>query len=60
MEGTGISSFPMLWDETFDSWSQLGVASQPAWALFTTSGEFVQGSFGEIDADSVLETIASL
>lgn len=50
----------MLWDETFDSWSQLGVASQPAWALFTASGELVQGAFGGIDEDSVLETVASL
>ena len=50
----------MLWDETFDSWSQLSVASQPAWALFTPSGEFVQGSYGEIDADTLLAAAASL
>lgn len=60
VDETGISSFPMLWDETFDSWSQLGVASQPAWGLFTASGEFLQGGFGEIDADAVLETVASI
>lgn len=60
VEGTGISSFQMLWDESFDSWAQLGVASQPAWALFTASGEMVEGSYGGIDTVGVLETIASL
>ncbi len=60
VESTGISSFQMLWDESFDSWAQLGVASQPAWALFTASGEQVDGSYGEIDTVSVLESIASL
>ena len=50
----------MLWDESFDSWAQLGVASQPAWALFTPSGEFVQGSYGAIDEDGVLATAATL
>ncbi len=50
----------MYWDETFDSWSQLGVASQPAWALFTPSGELLVGSYGEIDEDTVLEQVASL
>ena len=56
----GISSFRMLWDESFDSWAQLGVASQPAWALFTPGGEFVAGSYGGIDEDSVLATAATL
>ena len=50
----------MLWDETFDSWSRLGVAIQPAWALFSASGELVEGSYGEIDADAVLEAVAAL
>lgn len=60
VESTGISSFQMLWDESFDSWAQLGVAGQPAWALFTASGEQVDGSYGEIDTVSVLESIGSL
>ena len=60
VEGTGISSFPMLWDETFDSWAELGVVSQPAWALFSASGELAEGSYGGIDTVSVLEKAASL
>ena len=60
VETTGVSSFPMLWDESFDSWTQLGVVSQPAWALFTPAGEYVEGGFGGIDADSLLATAATL
>lgn len=50
----------MFWDESFDSWAQLGVASQPAWALFSPSGEYVEGSYGGIDTAGVLATAASL
>ena len=50
----------MLWDESFDSWAELGVVSQPAWALFTASGELVEGSYGGIDEAGVLEKAASL
>ena len=60
VETTGVSSFPMLWDESFDSWTQLGVVSQPAWALFTPAGEYVEGGFGGIDAAGVLATAATL
>jgi len=38
VENTGVSAFPMLWDESFDSWAQLGVATQPAWVLFSPGG----------------------
>ncbi len=50
----------MLWDESFDSWAKLGVVSQPAWALFSASGELAEGSYGGIDTVSVLEKAASL
>lgn len=60
VESTGIVSFPMLWDATFDSWAALGVVSQPAWALFTASGELVDGGYGGIDADAVLDRAASI
>ena len=60
VETTGVSSFPMLWDESFDSWAQLGVASQPAWALFTPAGEYIEGSYGGIDTAGVLARAASL
>ncbi len=60
VENTGVSSFPMLWDESFDSWAQLGVATQPAWALFSPDGEYVDGSIGGIDTAGVLAKAASL
>lgn len=60
VETTGVSSFPMLWDESFDSWAQLGVASQPAWALFSPEGEYIEGSYGGIDTAGVLARAASL
>ncbi len=60
VEGTGIVSFKMLWDESFDSWAELGVVSQPAWALFSASGQLVEGSYGGIDEAGVLEKAASL
>ena len=60
VENTGVSGFPMLWDESFDSWAQLGVATQPAWALFTPDGTYVDGSVGGIDTADVLAQAASL
>ena len=60
MASTGISSFRMLWDPTFDSWAQLGVVSQPAWGLFTAGGELVEGNYGGIDTAAVLNIVAGL
>ena len=57
---TGTTSFRMLWDPGFNSWALLGVASQPAWALFTPAGELVELDYGSIDTRSVLETAATL
>ena len=60
MESTGISSFRMLWDATFDSWAALGVVSQPAWALFSPSGELIAGDYGGIDEAEVISLAASV
>lgn len=60
VEITGVSAFPMLWDESFDSWAELGVASQPAWALFTPEGGYVEASYGAIDTAGVLARAATL
>ena len=60
VEMTGVSAFPMLWDESFDSWARLGVASQPAWALFSPAGEYIEGSYGGIDTTGVLARAADL
>ena len=60
VERAGIASFPMLWDETFDSWAALGVFSQPAWGLFSASGEYIEGGLGGFDTAGVLQRAASL
>ena len=56
----GTVSFPMLWDETFDSWSQLGVSGQPAGMLFSADGTIITQWSGGIPEDDVLATIAGL
>ena len=57
---TGTTSFRMLWSRSHESWNLLGVASQPAWALFTPAGELVKLDYRSIDTRSVLETAATL
>ena len=37
MESTG-TTFTMLWDPTFESWSQLGISGQPAGMLLDANG----------------------
>lgn len=54
----GPFSFPMYWDATFQSWNQLGLASQPASALFTADGKVIGAWFGRIPEDKVLALIA--
>jgi hypothetical protein len=54
----GTTSFPMLWDPTFDSWAHLGVAGQPAWVLMSPDGTLVQGSYGPIDESFVLDYVS--
>lgn len=51
------TSFTMLWDETFESWAQLGVTSQPTAALFAADGEQLGAWVGEIPEDEVLRLI---
>lgn len=54
----GPFTFPMYWDATFESWEQLGLASQPASALFAADGTFLDAWFGRIPEDRVLARIA--
>ncbi len=48
-------SFPMYWDETFQSWNELGVARQPAAVLFSAEGAELARWQGMFDAAEVLE-----
>ena len=56
---TGTYSFPMYWDETFESWAAFGIRSQPAAVLFSPSGEVLNGWLGGFPEEEVLELAAS-
>jgi len=49
------TSFPMLWDESFTSWTHFGVNGQPAWILLTPDGEVVERWNGVLDEGEVLD-----
>ncbi len=57
---TGTTSFPMLWDPSFESWQQLGIRGQPAGMLATADGTVVAQWRGRIPEDEVLAAIADL
>ena len=46
-------SFPLLWDEGFETWNQLGVSSQPKAFLYSGDGTLVQKWSGPIAYDEV-------
>ena len=48
----------MLWDESFQSWIELGVTSQPTAVLFTPDGTIITGWVGRFPEDQVLELAA--
>jgi hypothetical protein len=52
------TTFTMLWDESFQSWLQLGVTSQPTAVLFTPDGTIITGWIGGIPEEQVLELVA--
>jgi peroxiredoxin len=49
------TTFPMLWDETFETWSAIGVSSQPAAVLFAADGTPLAGWRGAFPEDEVLD-----
>ena len=59
VRSTGTVSFPMYWDETFESWAAFGVRGQPAAALLSPTGEILGGWIGRFDIDEVLELAGS-
>lgn len=44
----------MYWDETFESWTALGVVSQPAAVLLSADGERLGSWQGNFPPDEVL------
>lgn len=55
----GVESFPLLWDESFESWLALGVTSQPGAILFAADGTPLQGWRGIFDEAEVLRLAAA-
>jgi peroxiredoxin len=47
----------MLWDESFESWLQLGVRGQPAGMLFAADGTLIDRWSGPIPEGEVLEAL---
>ncbi len=45
----GKITFPMLWDDSFDSWRQLGIRSQPSAVLVAADGRELGRWQGRID-----------
>ena len=58
IERGGTYSFPMYWDETFQSWTAFGISSQPAAALLGPDGEVLGGWLGMFPIDEVLRLAA--
>ena len=56
----GISTVRMLWTVGVDAWQAFGVASQPAWAVLTPAGETVDGAFGVIPEERILELLSEI
>lgn len=48
----------MIYDESFKSWRQFGVASQPFWVLYDESGTQVAARPGAVDFTAVESVIA--
>jgi len=60
VEQFGTKSFRMLYDESLDSWSQLGVGGQPVAILFDTEGRGQKIWYGPFNETEVLELAAAL
>ncbi|MCC5953499.1 MAG: TlpA family protein disulfide reductase [Acidimicrobiia bacterium] len=51
--------FTMLWDESFESWRELGVRAQPAAQLFDADGTHLGTWSGSVDQDGILAALAA-
>lgn len=59
VEQGGNTSFPMLWDESFETWSAFGISAQPAAVLLAGDGSVLGGWLGPFPEDEVLRLAAS-
>jgi len=58
VESGGTYSFPMYWDETFESWAAFGIQSQPSAAMLSPDGEVLAAWLGAFDEEEVLRLAA--
>lgn len=56
----GTTSFPMLWDSTFQSWTELGIRGQPAAMMLTPNGGLIERWSGAIPESTVLNFVDQL
>ncbi|MDJ0771140.1 MAG: hypothetical protein QNJ12_20295 [Ilumatobacter sp.] len=59
VESRSTYSFPMYWDETFESWTQIGISSQPSAVLLGPGGDVLAAWRGGFPEDEVLELAAN-
>ena len=52
------TTFTMLWDESFRSWIEIGVSSQPTAVFLSPDGTILTGWVGPFPEDTVLELAA--
>lgn len=52
------TTFPMLWDESFESWIVLGVTSTPTALLLAPDGSAIAGWIGAFPEEEVLRLAA--
>ena len=52
---TGTTSFPMIWDQSFDTWRYYQVTGQPTAILVDKDGQPIMGWRGLFPKDEVLE-----
>ncbi|MGB3733983.1 MAG: hypothetical protein WA964_03425 [Ilumatobacter sp.] len=54
----GTQSFTMLWDESFETWQEIGITSQPSAVLLAADGSPITGWVGPFPEDEVLRLAA--
>ncbi|MFK8025158.1 MAG: TlpA family protein disulfide reductase [Ilumatobacter sp.] len=58
VEDHGTASFTMLWDESFQTWTEIGITSQPSAVLLAADGSPITGWIGPFPKDEVLRLAA--
>lgn len=60
IERTGVESFQMLWDPSFESWRHYGIRVNSEVWLLDTDGNRVGEQFFALDHDAIETGLASL